>query len=90
MRPFTFLARLLMPKNKRAPQPLRCHKCNSRDITVSGAQQMLSVGGKKMLHARVTCAQGHEWYSRHPEALKLSRQVDKNRVVGANGPHLGQ
>lgn len=68
---------------------LRCARCKTTDVTVSGVQQMLKREGKKRLFARVTCVNGHEWWSRHPEALKLSREVDQARVENTGQPHLG-
>lgn len=70
--------------------------------TVTDAQQMLSVPTRmivmeedgsyhrisaKRLHASVRCKHcGHEWWSRHPEALELSRAKDaRNRHP--RGPH---
>ncbi|MBA2684066.1 MAG: hypothetical protein H0U66_06220 [Gemmatimonadaceae bacterium] len=78
---------------KRALAPLRCPKDKSTSVTVSGVQQMLRRLGKaagKTLYARVTCDTcGHEWWSRSPVALKMSRAVDKTRVEGAGQAHEG-
>lgn len=79
----------MAPKRKKAARPLRCAKCGSTSIVVSGAQQMLKVAGKKREHADVRCGNcGNEWWSRNPIALRLSREADAAHTGG--GPIVGQ
>ena len=71
---------IMAKKTKRPPRPLRCAKCGSVAVDVSGSQQMLKVAGKKREFADVACsACGHQWWSRNPVALKASREVDAAR-----------
>lgn len=65
---------------------LMCHQCRTpaAGLTFSGAQQMLRREGRKRLHAHVRCGHcSHEWWSVHPEALRLSREADARAKAAA-------
>lgn len=75
---------------RRSPNALTCRSESHPDnaprgeasLTVDGAQQMLRVEGRRRLHAHVRCTCGHEWWSRHPRALELSREADAMALAG--------
>ena len=56
---------------------LVCRACGAGTKLVSRTQQMLKVKGKKRLHAAVECSNCHrESWSRHPEAVRISKMLD--------------
>lgn len=68
--------------------PFSCRRCGAGAAKqdVSDKTQMLSVYGKKRLHAGVRCtACKHERWSRHPEALRRSREADALARAGTSG-----
>lgn len=66
-----------MPKNRKPSRGLVCYKCGSAAVRVTEAQQMKRADGRARLHADVRCRRcGHEWWSRHSDALRRSRAED--------------
>lgn len=66
-------------QRRQAPtRPLSCHSCGSPRVTVSDKQQRLRRGGRTRLAAGVRCAGAcrREWWSTHPDALRMSRVAD--------------
>jgi hypothetical protein len=56
---------------------VKCRKCGST-ARVTRTQQMLSVDGRKRLHASCECARcRHEWWSRRRDVVAWSRQLDR-------------
>jgi len=77
-----------MPKSTIAP--LCCRRCDREGQTytlrVERGQHRRRRDGRRRLSVNVTCTNGHEWFSVHPQAIKRSREADlaaKRRADGA-------
>lgn len=58
-----------------------CHNCQSRNVKPTSSEQMRQVGKRKRLTADMICNKcGHTWWSVHPDALKMAREMDQKRV----------
>ena len=73
-------------KKKTAAKPkpntgLMCRKCDSKDITVSSQLVRRVREGKRVNMANCRCANGHEFQSKHPDAIKASRLADREKVA---------
>lgn len=75
-----------MARNK-PNRPLTCYRCGAgvASLTVGNDVRKLrrSIDGEseKLGFVDVDCRNcGHEWPSRHPEAIRLSRKKDASRV----------
>lgn len=60
---------------------LMCRTCGTRDLIVSSQAVRRIREGKRILMANCRCKNGHEFQSRHPEAIKASREADKQKVA---------
>ena len=72
---------------KAMKRPFTCHRCGAAaiDIEVSESQQMRQASNGKRLHADVRCSKcKHQWWSRHPDALRLSRIMDARAKGGTD------
>jgi hypothetical protein len=81
-------------------QPLHCHRCKksyadnytdadarkfaARGLRIERGGQRRRMDWRVRTVVNVTCPNGHEWWSRHPEAIARSRKRDKRaRAKGA-------
>lgn len=69
------------PKRSTRKNPARCYRCDAArvvgyDLLVDGAQQRLTVKGRKLNHAHVRCSNNHEWWSHARQILAASRAAD--------------
>jgi hypothetical protein len=68
--------------------PLKCRRCvkagrPGSDLEIGRNRQELKVDGKETVHAPVTCRDQrckHKWWSRHDDAIRLSREADKRAM----------
>lgn len=72
---------------RRTKNRLRCYRSDRErrtgyTLTASGAQQKLSRSGRVRLCAHIICSDGHEFWSTHPDALRLGREADALRRAG--------
>lgn len=65
---------------------LDCKTCKTKRVFVGSTQHRLQrkragdVASRKLVHVGVRCESGHEWNSRHPQAIAASRIADKEKV----------
>lgn len=79
-------------------RPLRCERCHhlgllSQVIVRPGIVEKRLRDGRFRDHASATCTSGHDWWSIHPEAIRLARQANilavLSRSIGGALPPPG-
>jgi len=80
--------------------PLHCHRCAAeyrhnytapdavkyaaKGLRLERGQQQRRLDNKLRRVVTVTCPNGHEWWSRHPDALRRSRNRDSRGKIKAD------
>lgn len=75
-----------MPATKKS-NPLICYKCKQGDKLSIGDDVVLrrrkrrgEPESKRLPHVNINCRRdGHEWWSMHPEAIRIARKKDADR-----------